>query len=131
MTDYSFDNQVQRLLSAGYSPFFLSGLCEALLQKVKLGETGKEPKEKKRLAVIPYIHKPLHNVKKVAARYDVNVVFSAPCKLAKICPMVNRKKQATCAVNHSNQYTKCRSSGLSYSPHVWQGIHLPDRTLFH
>ena len=85
----SFERQSKRLTDAGYPPNLISSCCESLLQKLKRSKKGSEAsKERKRVQVIPYMHTVSHNLKKVAGRYDVNVVFSAPCKLARICPML-------------------------------------------
>lgn len=60
-----------------------------------------------RTHVIPYIHRLSHNVKKVAARYNVRIVCSAPCKLAKVCPMMTKKPPETCSKKHDTRYTQC------------------------
>ncbi|CAN7938170.1 unnamed protein product, partial [Ixodes hexagonus] len=84
--------------------------CENLLQKIKrasLPSCSQTKKDKRRAHVILYWHKVSHNLKKIASRYDVNVVFSAPCKLSKICPMLTRQKKALCSKKHAVQYTEC------------------------
>lgn len=58
-----------------------------------------------------------HRIKKVAGRYDVSVVFSAPNKLNKICPRVNKKAkncQGTCGVHHKKEFVAC-ATGVVYS----------------
>lgn len=106
----SFAQQVKRLENVGYPPNLVSSCCESLLQKIKrtnLQGGSQTNKVKRRVHVIPYWHKVSHNIKKIASRYDVNVVFSAPCKLSKICPMLTRQKKALCSKKHAVQYTEC------------------------
>lgn len=64
---------------------------------------------------IPYIHSVSHRLKKVASRYDVNVVFTATNKLGKICAALQRKNEQVkgkkrtgiCPVKHikNNNFT--------------------------
>ncbi|XP_040062456.1 uncharacterized protein LOC120837287, partial [Ixodes scapularis] len=65
-----------------------------------------------RPAVIPYIHNPSHNLKKVAAHFEVPVVFSAPHKLSHLCSKINNKKGEgkVCQKKHANQYVECATS---------------------
>lgn len=59
------------------------GVAEAFLRKAK-GHVHQKLAEqsKAKPVVLPYIHRVMHNLKKVAERYKVPVVFSAPRKLA-------------------------------------------------
>lgn len=43
--------------------------------------------------VILYVHKTSHAFKKVADQYKINVVFSAPKKMSKICGIVERHRK--------------------------------------
>lgn len=61
-------------------------------------ETNTERLRKKTVTVVPYMHKVAHNMKKVADRHCVHVVFAAPKKLAGLCPRVggNGKRRSGC-----------------------------------
>lgn len=109
----SFDAQVSRLKASGYPTSILSDVVECL---IKPNRTSKRSREKRsRPAVVPYIHRISHNFKRIASKYNVPVVFSAPDKLKKLCPKVNtpHKKPDKCSVRHSNQYVNC-CSGVVY-----------------
>lgn len=71
---------------------------------------AKTQKERKKTYVIPYLHRISHNVKKVEARYQDNVLFSAPCKLSKICPMSEKKEaRGESKKKHAARFTDCKS----------------------
>lgn len=58
--------------------------------------------------VIPYTHGLSHNLKKVAARSGVSVLFSAPRKAISMCAKVNNtRKEPKCDTRHQNPYTSC------------------------
>lgn len=80
----SFNNQLYRLLSAGFPHTVLTNVAEAILQKVK-GHTSRKVTlsalSNTRPEVAPYIHKMPYNLKKVANRYGVPLLFLAPKKL--------------------------------------------------
>lgn len=80
-----FNIQTSRLEDIQFPPSVIMSVCKSLLQKVKQGTKVQRPKENMRTHVIPCINELPHNLKKVAARYNVRIVFSALCKLAKIC----------------------------------------------
>lgn len=54
-----------------------------------------------------------HNLKNVAKRYGVGVVFSAPKKLKRVCAVLERKaeqrkeSETTCGVKHETMYVPC------------------------
>lgn len=113
-----FVAQLERLIGAGYPSYVIASVCEKLLRTVKNNEkrtcTSSENKEenKKRAAVIPYIHKMAHGLKNVGNRFGVRVVFSAPNKLASICSMVHRRahnasKGRGCLQKHVTKFVKC------------------------
>ena len=54
-----------------------------------------------------------HNLKKVAHRYDVPVVFSEPNKLAQLCPRIMGASKTGCQVKHATPYTRC-ATGVVY-----------------
>ena len=90
----SFFDQVRRLELAGYPKCFLEEVAETLVSKVKKinGEEAAAQRKKTRPVVIPYVPRLSHNLKRVAAYFEVPVVFSAPSKLSSLCPRVNNKK---------------------------------------
>lgn len=49
----------------------------------------------------------VHIKKKVAGRYVITLVFSAPGKLAKICSMLTRQDETACSKKDLVQYTDC------------------------
>lgn len=112
----SFSNQVERLTKAGFpAPMF--GISETLLkeQRRRKPVEEREETERRKWAVIPYIHGVSHKLKKVAARVGVNVVFSAPNKLSGLCRRVNAEKTSTrlCSKKHGQRFDEC-SSGVVY-----------------
>lgn len=61
-----------------------------------------------------------HRLKKVAGRFDVKVVFSAPNKLSCLCGAIARKVNQTketradrCGVRYEKQFVKC-AKGVGY-----------------
>lgn len=106
----SFARQVERLTAAGFPTSVLLSVAEVLLKKLKREHRPQRERPNKRPLVIPYLHKISHNLKKVALRYDVPLVFSAPCKLAQLCARVGDKKDKgpACSVKHENQYVVCK-----------------------
>lgn len=120
MTQASFGNQIQRLLAANFPDSLLTAVSEALLRKAKgdvtRAATGEQRTETVRPAVIPYVHKVSHNLKKVAGRYGVPVAFSAPIKLAQLCPRTAREVEASrqgCGKKHATMYGRC-AKGVVY-----------------
>ncbi|CAN7937450.1 unnamed protein product, partial [Ixodes hexagonus] len=123
----SFAQQVKRLENVGYPHHLISSCCEKLLQKTKradLQSCSQTKKDNRRAHVIPYWHKVSHNIRKIASRYDVNVVFSAPCKLSKICPMLNRQKKALCSKKQALQYTECVTNVVYEIPLSWGKVYI-------
>lgn len=104
----SFDTQVARLEEAGYPSALITAVSEALLRRIKCPSTkASQGKRKQPIHVIPYIHKLSHNIKKIASRHDVQIVFSAPCKLSKICTMTRKDELPQCTTQHRNRFTEC------------------------
>lgn len=89
---------------------------DSLPTSLRLCAKVQERKPKIKTHALPYIHRLAHNVKKVAARYNVRVVFSALCKLAKICPMMAHKPPETCSKKHETRYTECVSNVIYNIP---------------
>ncbi|XP_049528721.1 LOW QUALITY PROTEIN: uncharacterized protein LOC125947615 [Dermacentor silvarum] len=112
----SFDAQVDRLLSAGYTKALISAVAEKLCKQIKLGENNRAPRppvEKKKLAVLPYIHDVSHKLKRVGQRAGVAVVFSAPEKLSKLCRFGSQTRRGRCTVKHRNPLVSC-TTGVVY-----------------
>ena len=105
----SYEAQVKRLLGAGFPLSVLLGVSQTLLKKVKGGSQEPKVKPKQRPQVVPYMHKVSHNLKKVANRFNVPMVFSAPQKLAQLCPRVNQasSNKKSCTVKHVNKFVDC------------------------
>ncbi|XP_077541148.1 uncharacterized protein LOC144153370 [Haemaphysalis longicornis] len=107
----SFDAQLSRLEEAGYPRPLLSVVSESILKKIKHRHSNPvvNSEKKKRPLVVPYMHKVTHNLKRVASRFNVPIVFSAPCKLASLCKRINGKRKTSCCEKkHGVQYVHCR-----------------------
>lgn len=111
MMQASFRNQLERLLRAGYPQSVLNSVIESLLQKLKASTANVKAhsKERERVKpeVVPYVHRLSHNLKKVATRYGIPVVFSAPNKLAQLCPRITRDGPRGCQKQHTNPVRSC------------------------
>ncbi|CAN7980436.1 unnamed protein product [Ixodes pacificus] len=103
----SFTIQIQRLQSSGYPESILTDVVENILMHEKIQDRSKE--KRSRPAIVPYIHSISHTLKKVANRFDVRVVLSAPDKLKRLCPKINshHDKQDKCDVKHVNKFVNC------------------------
>uniref|UniRef100_A0A6G5AFU1 Putative tick transposon n=1 Tax=Rhipicephalus microplus TaxID=6941 RepID=A0A6G5AFU1_RHIMP len=66
-----------------------------------------EGRERRPIHVMPYLYSVSHNVKKVANRYGVDVLFSAPTKLRQICSLMTKQKKAKCTKKHANVFIRC------------------------
>ena len=87
------------------------------MQKFK-GRTKKPRRPERRDAnpvVIPYMHRVIYNLKRVGNKYGVPIVFSAPHKLAKMCPKVCSSNQVIpgCGTKHAKPYVRC-ATGVVY-----------------
>ncbi|XP_064456860.1 uncharacterized protein LOC135367486 [Ornithodoros turicata] len=99
-------SQVLRLKTAGFPVQLIRGLAEVLLGKLhKKHEEAPRHDRSSRIAAIPYIHAVSHNIKKVAQRAGVSVVFTAPNKLGGLCRRVNSEEAAGsgCNKKHLNK----------------------------
>ena len=106
-TSDSLNNQLRRLDAAGFPSSLVNAVCESVLQGIKKKEPDQQKERDRRRPQIPYIHRFSHNLKKVTQRYDVKVVFSAPCKLGQICPTLTKEKKKSCTKKHVHSYTDC------------------------
>lgn len=114
--DISFNQQASRLRTAGYPVFLLTAVAETLLKKRRSNSTLKARQVNKNVTVVPYLHGISHNLKKVGSRVGVEVVFSAPNKLAGLCRKVNSDvdNKIKCTTKHQNQFVSC-VQGVVYS----------------
>lgn len=105
----SFGRQVERLVAAGFLTLLLVPVGQSLLNKVRGGPQCKKDRSTKRPIVIPYLHQISYNLKKVAQSYGVPIVYSAPNKLAELCPRVANKhgSKRIRSVKHRNKYVEC------------------------
>lgn len=106
----SFHNQSDRLSKAGYPVHVHTSVAECLLRKLCNPEGAVQHcvEKPKHLVVIPYHHKILHNVKRLAKRSEVGVVFSAPKKLASLCRLHYRNgKPKGCDKKHQTAFVSC------------------------
>uniref|UniRef100_L7LVB7 Putative tick transposon n=1 Tax=Rhipicephalus pulchellus TaxID=72859 RepID=L7LVB7_RHIPC len=117
---FSFSRQLDRLKEAGFPMATVISVCEGLLKKFKKGnqqEQGHREKKKDKIAVIPYAHRMAHGLKKVASKYQVQVIFSAKNRLSSLCPLANKPKRmpiASCQPKHTRKFVPC-SSGVVYA----------------
>lgn len=72
-------------------------------------ERTRSAERRSRPAAVPYIHKISHNLKRIASRYDIQVVLSAPDKLKRLCSKINRPQQthSLCTVDYKHKYVNC------------------------
>ncbi|CAN7937445.1 unnamed protein product, partial [Ixodes hexagonus] len=113
LTSASFEQQVQRLTAAGYPKHILVSVAEGLLGKhcLEVNTRSQQAKQERKVnvVVIPYIHRVSHNLKKIAMRSNVKVVFSAPNKLMNLYkltkPDVSAKRE--CKKRHRTKFVDC------------------------
>lgn len=106
----SFEAQVSRLTASGFPNEFLGAVAERLVAELRGKRTKKtSDQEKKKIAVIPYVHGVSHRLKKVGNRADVRVVFSARTKLNGLCRRVNSDapRAQPCSKKHDKRYREC------------------------
>lgn len=104
----SFQLQIVRLNASKFPALLVSSVCESLLKKLKgPGNNDSNERERQPTIAIPYVHRISHNLKKALSKYSVNVVFTAPCKLSKVCSMMSKRKSKKCEKNHDTIFTEC------------------------
>lgn len=105
----SFNLQISRLQKAGFPQGCLTEVAEGLLKKFKGATNRAREKPKTRQVIIPYLHAMSHNLKKVAQRFRVPVVFSAPEKMARLCRRINNPQtdMEQCGTKHKTKYAEC------------------------
>lgn len=83
----SFEDEIARLIDAGFSCELLSALAETLMNNAHHAQGGKGAPS---IAVMPYVHSVSHRIRKAGGRVGVRVVFySVPGKLSVMCGRVN------------------------------------------
>lgn len=104
----SFQLQIVRLNASKFPALLVSSVCESLLKKLKgPGNNDSNERERQPTIAIPYVHRISHNLKKALSKYSVNVVFTAPCKLSKVCSMMSKRKSKKCEKKHDTTFTEC------------------------
>lgn len=115
----SLAEQVERLKASGFPSHMLLAVGESLSRKLNK-PPGKsccpEKNARKKVEVIPYFHRTSHGLKKVAQRFGVTMVFSAPRKLSGLCSQITggHRKGDPCKTNHQTKFTSC-AVGVVYS----------------
>lgn len=98
---------MSRLHEARYPKSFLVSICEKICYDIKKScectdlDTSKISRSPH--AVVPYIHRVTHRLKKIASRQGVKVVCSAPNKAHAMCRNVNlaqANNTDTCNTKH-------------------------------
>ncbi|CAN7988012.1 unnamed protein product [Ixodes hexagonus] len=106
-----FGRQIGRLEESGFSLAHLAEVASTLLKKAKGVERAKAQKERKRMVVVPYLHRVSHNLRQVGGRYGIPVVFSAPQKIGQICSRVGAgadgRSKAKCSKAHRKPFVTC------------------------
>uniref|UniRef100_A0A224Z9D3 Tick transposon n=1 Tax=Rhipicephalus zambeziensis TaxID=60191 RepID=A0A224Z9D3_9ACAR len=111
--DYKIDGslwgQAKRLCDSGYPLKMLSVVAERLSKKYRSSPNERDsPTQEKKVAVVPYIHTVSHNLKRIARRSGVDIVFSAPVRLQGFCRRVNAEKEnIVCSTNHGEKFVDC------------------------
>ena len=75
--------QVKRLVAAGYPDHVNVAVAESMRRKFRAcDKENHEPEKgkKEKVAVIPYVQRTSHNLKRIAQKANIKVVFSAPAK---------------------------------------------------
>ncbi|KAG0433705.1 hypothetical protein HPB47_019675, partial [Ixodes persulcatus] len=102
----------------GYPTSLLTSVAEVLLREVKQeGAFTRRTRDRTtRPVIVPYIHNLSHKLNKLANRVNVDVVFSAPNKLASLCKKVNgtSSRPVGCIKNHQTKFVSC-NEGVIYS----------------
>lgn len=115
----SLKEQVSRLTKAGYPSELMVAVAQKLKHSLRTRD-GSEPfqlrEKRKKVVAMPYLHQVSHNLKRIGKRAGVEVVFSAPKKLAGMCKKVNRRNGESrgCTVRHVKQFVECKK-GVIYS----------------
>lgn len=103
---------MERLLSAGFPKSVVAAVAVAPLRKLKGSAKRKRADlevHSLKPEVLPYEHTVSHDLKKVADGHGVTLVFSAPNKLALLCPRTTKAatKKGKCSKKHATPYVRC------------------------
>lgn len=111
----SFEQQSDRLSSAGYPKPVLVSVVERILREARPSAqhrsedvaSGNCPK----VGVVPYMHQISHNLKKIGKKANIKVVFLAPNKLGKPSKLTNpnRPTPEKCNKKHQKRFVACAS----------------------
>ena len=90
----------------------LTSISESILKTKNKGTyvTPRSRDRSTRPVVLPYFHRFSHGIKKIANKFNINVVFSAPIKLGNLCKKVNAPdshRSVCCTKNHRNRFVEC------------------------
>ncbi|KAH6932242.1 hypothetical protein HPB50_004044 [Hyalomma asiaticum] len=113
-------------MTAGFPEQLLSGLVEVILRELRRSSNSPQQFEQGgKFVVIPYLHGVSHHIKKAAARTNVNVIYSAPIKLAvqesELKPCKSAVQEEAC---HPSRARSSRSAHI-----LSQHLHWTDRSL--
>lgn len=99
----SFQVQLQRLLKAGFPLTLLSNVAEQMMATLISPQKQTKEKDPHRSTVVtPYVHKVSHNLKKVAQKAGVKIVFSARHKVSSLCKKIGGEQvQNRCKNKHA------------------------------
>ena len=89
---HSFDNQISRLLASGFPSTLLVAVASSLLKKKGASPSVSPQQSPNKYVVMPYIHTISHNLKRIGLKHGVNLVFTAPFKLSRLCALAGEKK---------------------------------------
>lgn len=102
---------VAKIVLLRVSGSFASLCCRVLVKKLQTQTQEEQPASLQthpKYAVIPYLHNISHNLKKIAGRANIRVVFSAPEKLGKLCIVSNPCGRSNrCGKKHKCKPTTC------------------------
>ena len=91
----------------------IASVAEKILKGLSGGKVAAKNTDegRKKVTVLPYMHKISHGLKKIAEKRGTKVVFSAPLKLKGLCKKVNSEKEKpssnSCRIRHANRYVDC------------------------
>ncbi|XP_072145380.1 uncharacterized protein [Dermacentor andersoni] len=109
--EVSLQKQVLRLQNAGFPKEIVTAVAECLLKEIRAGGrpgvAGEKSCKKLKCTAIPYVHQLSHRLRKVGEKCGVDVMFTAPEKLVRMCKAVNEKKKPVCAIKHACMFVPC------------------------
>lgn len=117
----SSTEQYERLLCAGFPKAVLVSVAEGVLKKLRRGVSTRSDalqKERQKVAVVPYMPRTAHNLKKIAKLLNTKVLLSAPEKLAKMCKLTDpfHKAPAGSLKKHRSPFVACAKGVVYQTP---------------